>query len=41
MAHAGSLLALAVSGVELDDLACTTKTLPDFAGLWRHLLGQR
>ena len=41
MAHAGSLLALAVSGVELDDLTCTTKTLPDFAGLWQHLLGQR
>ena len=41
MAHAGSLLALAVSGVDLDDLACTTKTLPDFAGLWQHLLGQR
>ncbi len=41
MAHAGTLLALAVPGVELDDVSCTTKTLPDFPGLWRHLLDQR
>ena len=41
MAHAGTLLALAVPGVELDDVTCTTKTLPDFPGLWHHLLSQR
>ncbi|HVK44305.1 MAG TPA: 3-phosphoshikimate 1-carboxyvinyltransferase [Micropruina sp.] len=41
MAHAGALLGLAVPGVELDDVSCTTKTLPDFPGLWRQLLDQR
>ena len=38
MAHAGALIGLAVAGVELDDVSCTTKTLPDFPGLWRQLL---
>ncbi len=42
MAHAGALIGLATPGVTLDDVACTTKTLPDFPGLWRRLLeGQR
>ena len=41
MAHAGALLGLAVPGVELDDLTCTTKTLPDFSGLWQRMLSQR
>ena len=40
MAHAGALLSLAVAGVTLDDLRCTTKTLPDFPGLWVTLVGQ-
>ena len=39
MAHAGALLGLRVPGVILDDVACTTKTLPDFPALWRGLLG--
>lgn len=38
MAHAGALLGLVVPGVELDDVACTTKTLPDFPALWHSLL---
>lgn len=41
MAHAGALLGLAVPGVELDDVTCTSKTLPDFPGLWQRLLSQR
>ena len=41
MAHAGALLALAVPGVELDDLTCTSKTLPDFPGLWQRMLSRR
>lgn len=40
MAHAGALLGLAVPGVTLDDVACTTKTLPDFPGLWAQLVGR-
>jgi len=39
LAHAGALIALAVPGVRLDDVGCTTKTLPDFVGLWSRMLG--
>jgi 3-phosphoshikimate 1-carboxyvinyltransferase len=39
LAHAGALLGLVTPGVELDDVGCTTKTLPDFPGLWAQLLG--
>jgi 3-phosphoshikimate 1-carboxyvinyltransferase len=41
MAHAAALLGLVVPGIELDDVGCTTKTLPDFPGLWHGLLGRR
>ncbi len=37
MAHAGALLGLVVPGVVLDDVACTSKTLPDFPGMWAEL----
>ena len=40
MAHAGALLGLAVPGLRLDDVTCTTKTLPDFPGLWAGLVGE-
>jgi 3-phosphoshikimate 1-carboxyvinyltransferase len=39
MAHAGALIGLVTEGVELDDVSCTTKTLPDFPGLWSTLIG--
>lgn len=39
LAHAGALLGLVTPGVELDDVGCTTKTLPDFPGTWSRLLG--
>jgi len=39
MAHAGALVGLVTPGVELDDVDCTTKTLPDFPGLWAGMLG--
>jgi 3-phosphoshikimate 1-carboxyvinyltransferase len=38
MATAGAVLGLRVDGVALDDVACTTKTLPDFPGMWSALL---
>jgi 3-phosphoshikimate 1-carboxyvinyltransferase len=38
MATAGAVLGLAVDGVEIDDIGCTAKTLPDFPGLWSALL---
>ena len=39
MATAGAVLGLRVDGVILDDIECTTKTLPDFPGMWSALLG--
>ncbi|HEX6446305.1 MAG TPA: 3-phosphoshikimate 1-carboxyvinyltransferase [Streptosporangiales bacterium] len=39
LATAGALVGLRVPGVELDDVTVTTKTLPDFPGLWRGMLG--
>ncbi|MDQ1742388.1 MAG: 3-phosphoshikimate 1-carboxyvinyltransferase, partial [Pseudonocardiales bacterium] len=38
MAQAGAVLGLAVPGVVVDDIGCTSKTLADFAGMWRQLL---
>ncbi len=38
MATAGAVLGLVVDGVEVDDIGCTAKTLPDFPGLWSALL---
>jgi 3-phosphoshikimate 1-carboxyvinyltransferase len=38
MAHAGVILALAVPGVLVEDVATTSKTFPDFAGAWSALL---
>lgn len=39
LAHAAALLGLVTPGVELDDVGCTTKTLPDFVGTWSRLVG--
>jgi 3-phosphoshikimate 1-carboxyvinyltransferase len=39
MAQAGAVLGLAVDGIEVDDIACTAKTMPDFVGLWSRMLG--
>jgi 3-phosphoshikimate 1-carboxyvinyltransferase len=39
MATAGAVLGLCVDGVAVDDIGCTTKTLPDFPGMWSALLG--
>ncbi|HEX8095344.1 3-phosphoshikimate 1-carboxyvinyltransferase, partial [Jatrophihabitans sp.] len=38
MAQAGAVLGLAVPGIEVDDIGCTSKTLADFPGMWRQLL---
>ncbi|MFY1633918.1 3-phosphoshikimate 1-carboxyvinyltransferase [Solwaraspora sp. WMMB335] len=34
MAHAAAVLGLAVPGITLTDVACTSKTLPEFPALW-------
>lgn len=38
MATAGALVGLAVDGVDLDDVASTSKTLPQFVELWTQML---
>ena len=38
MATAGAIAGLRVPGVEVDDIASTSKTLPDFPGLWSDML---
>lgn len=38
MATAGAIIGLVVPDVAVDDIACTSKTLPDFPGMWRRLL---
>ena len=39
MATTGALVGLRVPGVEVDDIDSTAKTLPQFAELWRGMLG--
>ncbi len=39
MATAGALVGLVVDGVEVDDITCTSKTLPDFPAMWSAMLG--
>jgi 3-phosphoshikimate 1-carboxyvinyltransferase len=38
MATAGAIIGLAVSGVQIDDIATTAKTLPQFPQLWESML---
>jgi 3-phosphoshikimate 1-carboxyvinyltransferase len=39
MATAGAIIGLVVPGVEVDDVASTDKTIPDFPGRWAALVG--
>jgi 3-phosphoshikimate 1-carboxyvinyltransferase len=39
MAHAAAVIGLVVPGVVLDDVACTSKTMPEFPDLWRSIAG--
>ncbi|WP_460741309.1 3-phosphoshikimate 1-carboxyvinyltransferase [Mariniluteicoccus endophyticus] len=38
MAHAGALLGLIVDDITLDDIGCTSKTMPEFPALWAQML---
>lgn len=38
MATAGALVGLVVPGVEIDDIGCTDKTIPDFPSRWAALV---
>lgn len=39
LAHAAAVIGLVVSGIVLDDVACTSKTMPEFPGLWTGMAG--
>jgi 3-phosphoshikimate 1-carboxyvinyltransferase len=38
LATAGAVIGLVVEGVEVENIATTRKTLPDFPGLWSSIL---
>lgn len=38
MAHAAAVAGLAVPGIVLDDVACTSKTMPEFPALWSAMV---
>ncbi|WP_025616796.1 3-phosphoshikimate 1-carboxyvinyltransferase [Salinispora cortesiana] len=38
MAHAAAIAGLAVPGIELSDVACTSKTMPEFPALWSAMV---
>ena len=38
MATAAAVIGLVVPGVRIIDIGTTSKTLPDFIGMWRHML---
>nr|WP_240955393.1 3-phosphoshikimate 1-carboxyvinyltransferase [Micromonospora sp. HNM0581] len=38
MAHAAAVVGLVVPDVELDDVSCTSKTMPEFPALWSALV---
>jgi 3-phosphoshikimate 1-carboxyvinyltransferase len=38
MATAGAVIGLVVSGIEVDDIKTTSKTLPEFEKMWAHLV---
>jgi 3-phosphoshikimate 1-carboxyvinyltransferase len=40
MAHAAAVIGLAVPRVQLTDVACTSKTLPEFPALWSAMVTQ-
>ena len=37
MATAGAVIGLVISGIDVDDIKTTSKTLPDFEKMWAHL----
>lgn len=38
MATAGAIIGLRVTGVEIEDISVTTKTIPEFVSLWEQML---
>lgn len=40
LAHAAAVIGLVVPGVVLDDVACTSKTMPEFPTVWRSIVAE-
>jgi 3-phosphoshikimate 1-carboxyvinyltransferase len=40
MATAGAIIGLRVSGIEIEDISTTSKTMPNFADMWMNMLGK-
>jgi 3-phosphoshikimate 1-carboxyvinyltransferase len=38
MATAGAIIGLRVPGIEIEEIAVTTKTIPEFVTLWESML---
>lgn len=41
MATAGAIIGLAVDGLKVENIETTSKTMPDFPGMWSHMLSQK
>ena len=41
MATAGAIIGLRVPGIEIEDITTTSKTMPNFAELWKDMLGEK
>ena len=41
MATAGAIIGLRVPGIEIEDIATTSKTMPNFAQMWQNMLGAK
>ena len=41
MATAGAIIGLRVPGIEIEDITTTSKTMPNFAELWKNMLGEK
>jgi 3-phosphoshikimate 1-carboxyvinyltransferase len=41
LAHAAAVLGLVTTGIEVDGIGGTAKTMPDFVERWQAMLGSR
>jgi 3-phosphoshikimate 1-carboxyvinyltransferase len=39
MATAGAIVGLRVANITVENIGCTSKTMPNFVGLWNQMLG--
>jgi 3-phosphoshikimate 1-carboxyvinyltransferase len=41
LATAGAMIGLAIDGIQVENIATTQKTLPDFPGTWQQMLNSK